>query len=649
MPDLLDLPLQDNHDGPSTPGLLDLPLNDNRGAPSMPDLPRLPLEDNRDDSFMRCLLCKKSCEKAVIRAQSIDTNDLFELIPREMMQGSLPKPLVEGHFHWLNLSTSIIEVRPIDEPWTQSSHNWTIHLQPGQSHVTRRHEFLVAKQSRTWDMVSSHFRCLDDPENLIITTSVVDATSSPSSPPLSVTLPRYSLSFFVNEANNFESRDFKNMVYDDDQYIGTLLGLFNRLILRPKAQDEVDLIPKLILIPHGDSFDQRGDHVHVKLPSSGPVRYYTYQVDSELGCIKGIVSPESRVYLARLHALTSGGCQPDPLTGRTGIEEAISLIWSAGTRQKARPPGVSKSYESWCCGLQSRQICFVLGKIGMLHQRYAYYHSPSEDDLLREVYLFPSEITASIPRRRKEPLNSLDQLLHERPAPNLRRRNELPRSTSGFHNLHSPDIRPLRQLFSSLQTNDAAPSFQSQYISRLHNSTHHLQTSNPIGVLCRHTQNVKPGIATLRRHYVQCKINYTESLDIIKATLSPNTQFEQLLDRCGQWPRVTPFILFRFLASTSPIKPPENWRTCLISLALLALDVQQARRLLRFALDGFEDEFYHELETEGCDGWDPSMYPDWLLIQVCLSWKEHSLPLIVYLSCKVTSLSAASNSTLQRK
>ena len=26
-------------------------------------------------------------------------------------------------------------------------------------------------------------------------------------------------------------------------------------------------------------------------------------------------------------------CRPDPLTGRTGVEEAISLIWLAGTRQ----------------------------------------------------------------------------------------------------------------------------------------------------------------------------------------------------------------------------------------------------------------------------------------------------------------------------
>ena len=479
-------------------------------------------------------------------------------------------------------------------------------------------------------MVSSYFRCLDDPENLIITASVVDTASPPSesSPPVSVTLPRYSLSFFVNDANNFESRDFKGMVYDEDQYIGTLLGLVNRLILRPRAHHEVDLIPKLILIPHGDLFDQRGDHVHVELPSSGPVRYYTYQVDSELGCIKGIVSPESRLYLSHLHALTGGGYQPDPLTGRTGVEEAISLIRSAGTRQKASPQGVPKSYKSWRCELQNRQICFALEKIGMSHQHKTYCHSPSEEDLLRGLYLFSSEITARIPHCRKEPLNSLSQLLHERPAPNLRRRNELPRYTSGSHNLLSPDIRPLRQLFSSLQTNEAAPSFQSQYISRLHNSTHHLQTSNPIGVLCRPAEHVKHGIATLRRHYVQCKINYMESLDIIKAALCPQTEFEQLLDRFGLWPRVTPFILFRCLASTSPIKFSENWRTCLISLALLALDVQQARRLLKFALDGLEDEFHYELETEGCDGWDPSTYPDWLLIQVCLSWREH-LPLLM--------------------
>ena len=133
--------------------------------------------------------------------------------------------------------------------------------------------------SATWDMVSRRFRCLDNPENLVITVPAVDPTQSPSpSPRLSVTLPRYGLSFFVNEANDLESRDFKNMVYDERQSIGTLFGLVNRLVLRPRAQTLEDVIPKLILVPRGPSLSQDGYEVCVELPPSGLVGYYTYRV-----------------------------------------------------------------------------------------------------------------------------------------------------------------------------------------------------------------------------------------------------------------------------------------------------------------------------------------------------------------------------------
>ena len=563
--------------------------------------------------------------KTVIYAQNQDTNNIFKLIPREKIQNDLPKLLIEGHVHWLNLSTSVIEIRPIGEPWEQTSSNWMIPLQPGPSCVTKGCQLLVDKRSPTWKMVSSRLRCLEDPENLIITTPPVDAILPLASLPLSITLPRYCLSFFINEVNDLESRDFKNMIYDEDQCIGTLFGLVDRIVLRPKFQPEADLIPKVILVPHGRFHDAHGDYIRVAPPFSGPVRYYTYQVDVELSRLQGSVSLESRVYLARLHALTGHGCRPDPLTGRTGVEEAISLIWLAGTRQEAPAP-----HGSWYSGLPSHQMRFAISKIGIQPENDN-HNLPSEDVLRREAYLFPSEITAST---QKEPLGSLHQLLHERPAPNLPRRDELPPYNLGFHNLSSPDTYPLRQLFSSLQANETAPAFQSQYISRLHNSAHHLQTSDPI--TC-HGGIKKPGIATLRKHYVQCRITYTESLNIIKRSLGPQTEFEQILAQCGHWPRGTPFTLFRCLASTSPIKPPESWKKCLIHLALLALDVQRARRLLRFALDDLEEELYKELENEGCDGWDPTEHPDWLLIQVCLLRHGH----LFFLIARLYPISAA--------
>ena len=533
--------------------------------------------------------------KVVIRAQRQGTNDIYELIPRQTFDEELPTPLVAAHVHWLNLSTSAIEIRPVERPWEHSLDNWIIQRDFGLSRATKGHESLVNKQSPTWTMVSRRFVCLDSPENLLITVTPIDATESLSLR-LSVTLPRYGLSFFINENNDFESRDFKDMVYDEDQCVGTLFGLVNRLVLRPKTQTEAELIPKHILIPHSSSLHLDGHDVHIKLPSSGPVRYYTYQADSELGCLKGIASLESRLYLARLHFLTSSGCRPDPLTGRTGVEEAISLVWLAGTRQGT----FEWSRDIW----QSPQIRFALQNL------QGHTDLRNRDSLLQEAQLFPSEVVASV-QPSKGFLGSLHQLLHERSAPNLLACITLSRYNSGCQGLSSLDIDPLRGLFSSLRTN--GPPFQSQYISRLHNSAHHFQTT----VSVQHDSG-KFRTSTLRKHYVQCRTNYVESLNMIKVALRPQTEFERVLDQCGQWPRITPYILFRCLAATSPIKLPESWKKCLISLTMLALDLQRARRLLRFALENLEEEFCKELENEGCDGWDPAKYPDWLLIQVCL-------------------------------
>ncbi|KAF8121453.1 hypothetical protein EV363DRAFT_1364433 [Boletus edulis] len=321
-------------------------------------------------------------------------------------------------------------------------------------------------------------------------------------------------------------------------------------------------------------------------------------MDRELGCLKGIVNLESGLYLARLHALTGNVCRPDPLTGRIGTEEAISLVWLHGSPEH---------FESTTFQIHGRT--------------YNRWELPTEDVLLQGVYLCPStEVDTVLRSPWRETLKPLYQLLLERPPPSLRARSRLPRynlRNPGYHGLSpSPNIEPLRQLFSSLQQRiGTGPPFQSEYISRLHNSVHDFQTTDSIGVTWGEGSG-KPSTETLRNYYAECRANYTDSLNILKEALGPKTEFEKIFGLFGQWPRVTLFILFRCLASTSPIKLSESWKRCLTSLALLALDVQRARRLLRFSRDSLEEEFYKELANEGCDGWDPAENPDWLLIQL---------------------------------
>ncbi|KAH6861099.1 hypothetical protein BKA58DRAFT_448898 [Alternaria rosae] len=107
-----------------------------------------------------------------------------------------------------------------------------------------------------------------------------------------IELPRLQISFEFTEASDrLRSRQFRDMIIDSDQTMGGLVGMQSRLILR---SDEVSFT--------------KGDLNHPEITGDGSLR--------------------SRLILCYLHALTSH-CLPDPLTGCTGTESAISILRSA--------------------------------------------------------------------------------------------------------------------------------------------------------------------------------------------------------------------------------------------------------------------------------------------------------------------------------
>ena len=244
--------------------------------------------------------------------------------------------LIEGHAHWLSLSTSVMEICPLDSLWETSSKNWKISCTPGQYRMHRGHEFLIDIRSPSWAMVSDLLKPLDTPPNLLVSVFPIasDSDRHSQSLQLSVVLPRYGLSFYIDEDWELQSRNIRGMVYDDNQCIGTMFGLIHRLVLRPKVRgvNVVELNPRCVIVPDGDvSFRKFNNHVQVEInapPSSlDRITYQTYRIDTDLGCL-ATVGLTNKLYCAYLHALTSG-CSTDPLTGRTGTEEALSLLWSA--------------------------------------------------------------------------------------------------------------------------------------------------------------------------------------------------------------------------------------------------------------------------------------------------------------------------------
>ena len=266
----------------------------------------------------------------VIKIKKREDSDILQLIPPNKLASDLPRVLIQNHVHWLNLSTRSIEIRPFSSLWRSSNDNWRIQFEPLGGHsMTNGQSFLFDIRSPTWQMLSKLLQPLQDSQDLVVTQ---DDHST-----VSVELPRCGLSFFINSDGELESRHPRGMVYDKDQSIGTLFGLVNKLVLRPKDNLAEGLVQRQVLIPEGKVRYCSHDHhvevtVCIKGPANRSISYQTFRIDTDLGRLVGHSRLTSNLYRAYLHALCSNPCSVDPLTGKTGTEEALTILRSAAVR-----------------------------------------------------------------------------------------------------------------------------------------------------------------------------------------------------------------------------------------------------------------------------------------------------------------------------
>ena len=263
----------------------------------------------------------------VIRAKKYGHSDVFQLIPPHTLASDLPSILIEKHVHRLNLSTGTIEIRPLLSLWHSSEDNWCIQSVLGRHFMVRGRVMLFDIRSPTWKMFSGLLKPLQDPQDLMVMRDCRTST-------VSVDLPRYGLSFFINSDWELESCHPREMVYDRDQSIRTLFGLVNKLVLRPKDHLGKDLVQRQVLIPEGSvKYGSHRYHVKVVVDIKGPadqsILYQTFRIDTDLGCLIGNSGLASNFYRAYLHALCSNPCSVDPLTRKTGTEEALTILRSA--------------------------------------------------------------------------------------------------------------------------------------------------------------------------------------------------------------------------------------------------------------------------------------------------------------------------------
>jgi hypothetical protein len=143
---------------------------------------------------------------------------------------------------------------------------------------------------------------------------------------LSIELPRRRLGFHHKQGDSkIPSHEYKGMVIDTDQRMGTMSGLASVLVF--KAEQGIE--HRLALIAEGVVAYSRTTtgHVSVSTRLDAVCATHAYQVDQLLGRLIGNGSLQSKLLLCYLHALTSH-CLPDILTGYTGTEAALLILQS---------------------------------------------------------------------------------------------------------------------------------------------------------------------------------------------------------------------------------------------------------------------------------------------------------------------------------
>ena len=250
------------------------------------------------------------------------------MVPRGQFVGDFPKPFVDEYVHWLDLETGEVEFRPVESPWTDCPSNWRLHTRTGDTWASFRRISgdsappvnLIDIRSATFRILSRLLSALESPERIVIThTNQV----------LEASLSRLRLVFFVNQNSELECRSMPGYVIDEFQSCGTMFGLKNRLVLRPRNGSLG--IPRRVIIPQGDiEFGLDGDFASVSIDTGEArhVHWLDYTIDTDLGRLTGSVDLRSKLYQCYLHALTSH-CLPDPLLGHTGTEESLNMLQSA--------------------------------------------------------------------------------------------------------------------------------------------------------------------------------------------------------------------------------------------------------------------------------------------------------------------------------
>ncbi|EWC47633.1 hypothetical protein DRE_03253 [Drechslerella stenobrocha 248] len=264
-----------------------------------------------------------SRSELVIRSQR--DGKVYELIPHNLFEGDMCESLIGEYTHWMDLDQSTIGFRKHQDKWNTEGCQWTLSLARNRSRriLARADDFTIHVMdpgSDTCCQVNKIFSPLESKEYILTTAKSVGNSETT----VHAEIGRLNLKF-TSKGDTFVCRNFSGYVVDYDQDSGCLYGLANKLVLRKENE-------RMVIIPSGEVSLKKLDGF-VLASINNARAYQAYSLDKKLGRLRGNGSTTSRLYQIYLHAITSSAaCQVDPLTGRTGTEEAASILASGAVR-----------------------------------------------------------------------------------------------------------------------------------------------------------------------------------------------------------------------------------------------------------------------------------------------------------------------------
>lgn len=257
--------------------------------------------------------------RVVVQAVTRDTT--LEYIPRHIFREDdgfdLPSTLVDGCVHWLDLRRKFLIIRRKPHIWRTRQKDWILDV---MHHSAKRGGvLLVDPRSELFSRISGIFHGFEDPQHL----TVFQPLSIKGS--LSVELKRLALSFHVIAGGLLQCRELRAVI-DPNQDAGTWYGFESKIVLR----DLYNVDQRSIITAQGELvYRRRG--IHVSIWAHCTDKYGRFEIDQVLGRLTCPPEPLLIYSKALFHAITSF-VLPDPLTDRTGTEEALHILRSGSSQ-----------------------------------------------------------------------------------------------------------------------------------------------------------------------------------------------------------------------------------------------------------------------------------------------------------------------------